>query len=62
MTRRRRIMRYSLVSLAILALAGLVGLVGTYLYIVPSLPSVAVLKDRTFAASYCAFLDRRRGL
>ncbi len=45
MTRRRRIMRYSLVSLAILALAGLVGLVGTYLYIVPSLPSVAVLKD-----------------
>ncbi|MGH2508244.1 MAG: peptidase, partial [Ktedonobacteraceae bacterium] len=45
MTRRRRIVRYSLVSLAILALAGLIGLVGTYLYVVPSLPSVGVLKD-----------------
>ena len=45
MTRRRRIVRYSLVTLAILSLAGLVGLVGTYLYVVPSLPSVGVLKD-----------------
>ncbi len=45
MTRRRRIVRYSLVSMAILALAGLIGLVGIYLYVVPSLPSVGVLKD-----------------
>ncbi len=45
MTRRRRILRYSLLTIAALSLAGLVGLVGIYLYVVPSLPSVAVLKD-----------------
>lgn len=45
MSRRRRFFRYSLYTLAVLSLAGLIGLVGVYLYVVPSLPSVAVLKD-----------------
>lgn len=45
MTRRRRILRYSLFTFAALSLAGLIGMVGIYLYVVPSLPSVAVLKD-----------------
>lgn len=45
MTRRRRIFRYCLLTLAALSLAGLLGLIGVYFYVVPSLPSVAVLKD-----------------
>ncbi|MGH8273162.1 MAG: penicillin-binding protein 1A [Gammaproteobacteria bacterium] len=45
MTRGRRLLRYSLIGLAGLGLLGVVLVGGTYLYVAPSLPSVAVLKD-----------------
>src|SRR5690625_4414503 len=45
MTRRRRILRYLLVGVAALGLLGVAAVGGVYLYVVPSLPSVAVLKD-----------------